>query len=247
MSEEVTVLVVSWGRADLTGRFLRSVPDDTPCMWWRNETRRDRDRMDLVGRNHHHHVEMFHSKRNIGFAGAVNRLMASVATRFALVCNSDIVLGQRAAERIAAEWTDDLGVLGCLTDRGGPQHYEAARRNGPITPWAEGLKWREYDEFLMTAEPLERHTIAELALSFSCVLFSREAWSTVGSLDESLGLAYGEDNDWCHRARLAGLTVAFTPNVLVHHDHGGSTDTTTERRLRRRGLEALTEKWGQVV
>jgi hypothetical protein len=44
----------------------------------------------------------------------------------------------------------------------------------------------------------------------------------VGLLDERFFM-YGEDLDWCLRARQAGWTVRYEPRVVVHHQHGAAS------------------------
>jgi GT2 family glycosyltransferase len=39
---------------------------------------------------------------------------------------------------------------------------------------------------------------------------------TVGGLDENFFM-YGEDLDWCHRIRQAGLAIVFYPTVTITH------------------------------
>jgi GT2 family glycosyltransferase len=53
-------------------------------------------------------------------------------------------------------------------------------------------------------------------LTFCAVLVRREAWEAVGPLEEEF-FAYGEDADWCLRARRAGRTLVHCPAARVRH------------------------------
>ena len=50
----------------------------------------------------------------------------------------------------------------------------------------------------------------------------REALDSVGLLDEGLFM-YGDDVDWCRRARKAGWEVVFYPGAKAIHDRGKTT------------------------
>jgi len=53
-------------------------------------------------------------------------------------------------------------------------------------------------------------------------MIRREALDTVGLLDEDLFM-YGDDVDWCRRARNAGWEVVFYPGGQAIHDRGKIT------------------------
>ncbi|HKR30012.1 MAG TPA: glycosyltransferase family 2 protein [Terriglobales bacterium] len=53
-------------------------------------------------------------------------------------------------------------------------------------------------------------------------MIRREAFEEVGLLDEGLFM-YGDDVDWCRRARNAGWEVVFYPGARAIHDRGKTT------------------------
>lgn len=64
----------------------------------------------------------------------------------------------------------------------------------------------------------------------ACLLITRRAFSVLGFLDPELGFA-GEDTDYCYRARLAGLRVASTPDVIVKHLRGATRDGLNQKLI----------------
>jgi GT2 family glycosyltransferase len=69
--------------------------------------------------------------------------------------------------------------------------------------------------------PLDGEPLTVDWLSGACLLIRRETWDTVGSLDEAFFL-YGEDLDWCWRARRAGWTSLYVPEAIAYHVGGAS-------------------------
>lgn len=68
--------------------------------------------------------------------------------------------------------------------------------------------------------------------------FRRNVFDMIGGFDVGLGPgtkigAVSEDLDFLYRAHKSGLKLVYSPDVLVHHDHGRSNDIHTES-LRKR-------------
>jgi hypothetical protein len=53
---------------------------------------------------------------------------------------------------------------------------------------------------------------------------------SIGLLDESFFM-YGEDIDWCYRAKQAGFRVLYYPAAVCHHYKGSSSRRTPYRAL----------------
>ena len=55
-----------------------------------------------------------------------------------------------------------------------------------------------------------------------CMLMTREAIAVVGTFDIKWGRGYGEETDWCVRARAAGFECVLADNLYVYHKHRAS-------------------------
>ena len=55
-----------------------------------------------------------------------------------------------------------------------------------------------------------------------CVAFRRDTYERLGPLDERYEVGMFEDEDYALRAKAAGLHVAWTPEVYVHHAYHAS-------------------------
>jgi GT2 family glycosyltransferase len=136
----------------------------------------------------------------------------------------------------------DVGLVGpkLVHEDGRSQH--AARRMPPLVLPAlrrPPLKrWFEHGRVvrrhLMLDVPEDRTREAEYVIG-ACQLFTREAQQRVGELDPRIPFA-PEDIDWCVRIRLAGLRVAYRPEVSVVH---GYRRTTAGSPVSRAALQHL--------
>jgi GT2 family glycosyltransferase len=74
-----------------------------------------------------------------------------------------------------------------------------------------------------------------------CMYIRRDALHAVGLLDETgLTRGYGEDSDWCLRARAAGWRHVAAPNVFVAH--AGGVSFGAEKALRVRQNNAVLRR-----
>jgi glycosyltransferase involved in cell wall biosynthesis len=81
-----------------------------------------------------------------------------------------------------------------------------------------------------------------------CFAIKRAVREVVGEFDERLfPHGYGEENDFCLRAREIGYTGAIADHVYVHHATSRSYRHGRRRRLSRRGAVALAERHGAEV
>ena len=162
-------------------------------------------------------VEVAALPRNRGFAGGADegarRALAAGAASI-LFLNSDAVLEEGALPELARALGEEPRAAAAgpliLYDDGSGRAWFAGGRVAPafgqVTHPGQGRDARR-----LPAEP----RTAEF-LTFCAVLVRREAWEAVGPLDEEF-FAYGEDADWCLRARRAGWTLAHRPAARVRH------------------------------
>ena len=61
-------------------------------------------------------------------------------------------------------------------------------------------------------------------ISFSGALVSKNLYTKLGGLNESIFM-YGEDIDFCYRAKQAGAIVSYEPNITFYHRDTGTTNS----------------------
>jgi len=159
------------------------------------------------------------------FSAISNRAVAESASEFICFLNND-------TEIIQPEWLARLVGLGNRKDVGavGPRlvHPQTGllQNSGFILGLEpDGVAASPYagKRGIRDAGPLNRLQVVHgcSAVSASCMLIRRADYLSLGGMDETLEVMYG-DVDLCLRLRRAGRRVLWTPFVTVVH-HGGVT------------------------
>lgn len=157
---------------------------------------------------------------NLGFAGGVNlalRALAGGGASYALLLNNDAELepGALAALVARAEGDPRTALVGARVVAPGG----AALDHGRVTfgPW------------LVERPAPPTAGAADAEWVSGCALLVRlAALPAIGLLDEAFFL-YGEDVDWCLRARRTGWRVVYEPAALARHAEA-SADAAGEAR-----------------
>ncbi|MDP4025838.1 glycosyltransferase [Methylobacterium sp. NEAU 140] len=181
----------------------------------------------LARRGLFHLVE---NERNMGFVRSVNRGLSLRQGKAVVLLNSDA--------QVFGDWLDRLVT-----------HAEARPRVGSITPLSNNATICSYPKFnanngmqLEIARPeldavvarINRGRAVEVPTGVGfCMYMTAESLAAVGGLDEeAFGKGYGEENDWCMRARKLGFSNLLAEDVFVYHagqisfglDEGGEYD-----------------------
>ena len=136
-------------------------------------------------------VRILETMMNIGYAGGANRAIVDwleTGEPFAVIGSHDLhVLPDTFSKLMSvAQSSDAVGVVGPRIDGG-----TAGMRVGQI-PGAATRTW----------------------VSGTCLLLRRDCVERVGLFDQRLH-SYGEDIDYCYRARAAGWTVAMADDAFA--------------------------------
>jgi GT2 family glycosyltransferase len=241
LSPTVSVVVVSYNTRAWLARCLASIPAASP----RHEVEvvvvdnaSADGSADMVARDFPT-VRLVRSDRNLGFGRAVNLGAAEAAGDYLLLLNPDGYL--------------QPGALDNLVDfaEANPQHVICGGRT--ITPegdfdprscWAAPSLWSLLCSALMlsTAWPRSplfdpeamgdyaRDEVRTVDIVTGCLLLVAMAdWRKLGGFDERY-FVYGEDAELCLRAADTGRTCAITPDAVMVHAVGVSSETTAAKQ-----------------
>jgi len=227
---KVSVLIVNYNSGDYLRRCIRSAlahRNDIEIVIWDNASNDDSLvlQKDILDR-----IRLIRSERNLGFARAVNKAIRECSGEYVALLNPD------------AEARSDFisPLLDFLEQRGGNAivgggvvnpdgTLERACMRAIPTPWSAFLRLSGISLLFPNSRRLSRYNMPQCeadkphevgAVSGSFCMFSRQVGERV-RFDEGFFL-FGEDIDFCLRAKEAGHPVWFVPSASVVHRKGVS-------------------------
>ena len=183
-------------------------------------------------------VQLIRAPRNGGYAYGNNLALREARGSSLMLLNPDtrVPPGGFAMllERLHADRR--VGIVGPKLLRPDGSMHLASRRSFPTPPVAfyrfSGLsrifprssRFGRYNlTFLDPDVPVEVDSVCG-----ACMLLRREVIDQIGLLDERFFM-YGEDLDWCLRARQAGWIVRYEPATVYLHQHGAASSKRAVR------------------
>jgi GT2 family glycosyltransferase/glycosyltransferase involved in cell wall biosynthesis len=171
------------------------------------------DELAAVGR-----IQLLRNVSNQGFVASVNRALACDTTRDAVLLNSDTLVFGDWLERLraAAYSGRTVGTVTPFTNNGAIASYplNGSDRVQPDVAAA----WHAL------AASVNSGATAQIPVGVGCCLYlRRDCLLDVGALDEAVfGRGYGEETDFCLRARMRGWSHRLAADVFVFHAGGRS-------------------------
>ena len=185
-------------------------------------------------------IKVILNDHNAGFGPGNNQGLAAATGEILVLLNNDTVVPRGWLTRLARHLDDaSIGLVGPATNRS----CNEAQIDIP---------YQTYGEFQAVArsqgERYERERLPIRMPMMFCVAFRRDTYERIGPLDERYEVGMFEDEDYALRAKAAGLHVAWTPEVYVHHAYHASIGkllpTGDYMRLVKLNQGRFEEKWG---
>jgi glycosyltransferase involved in cell wall biosynthesis/Tfp pilus assembly protein PilF len=165
----------------------------------------------LQGRAGPERVVVIRNDTNRGFAAGCNQGLQESRGRYLVLLNNDTIVTAGWLDGLTAwavhEWPS-VGLVGPMTSWSSPPQMIPVDYQSPEQ--LQAFAARRARDFARQGVKVER-------LTGFCLLLRREVWEQLGGLDESFGLGFFEDDDFCVRVREAGFTLVMALNVFVHH------------------------------
>ena len=173
---------------------------------------------------------------NRGFPAAANAGMRAAGKRDVVLLNSDTLVppGWLKRLRAAAMSAPDIGSVTPLSNDATILSYPRVNGENPVPDLAETLRLDGL------ARRVNAGVLADIptAVGF-CMYITRECLDAVGLLREDVfAQGYGEENDFCLRARHLGFRHVGAADVFVGHV-GGNSFGAAKGHLIRRNLAQL--------
>ena len=164
-------------------------------------------------------ITVVHQPVNLGFIRTMNRAMALSPRQDVVWLNADTRVHGNWLDRLrdTAYTADDIASVTPFTNNGELMSFPVSRVSSPMPTAGEQA---ELDRLASDiAGPVVE---LETGCGF-CLYIKRAALNAVGYLDEvHLSRGYGEETDWCLRARRSGWRHMGATHVFVAHKGGVS-------------------------
>ncbi len=163
-------------------------------------------------------VSILHNEHNLGFVGTCNRGFAQ-SGEDVIVLNTDIILPQGAIGRLfeVLQSDPDTATVTPVSSNayGFGFPYPIQRNQRPF-----GTSVAEVDRCFQDYSYLPAFEVPT-GIGF-CMAMKRRVMDEIGVFDDYYGKGYGEELDFCLRARAAGYANRGAPHVYVYHKGGES-------------------------
>ena len=170
-------------------------------------------------------IELIRNETNLGFAGAVNRALASCDSGDVLLVNADAWLPAGAIDRLAAvaHGAADIGTVTPFSNNGELTSYPKAHVANPL-PTSEAII-----ELDALAQRANGGSVVDLPNGIGfCLYIKRACLDAVGPLSEAYLQGYYEDVEFCLKAHEHGFRNVGATGIFV--GHAGSRSFGIQKR-----------------
>lgn len=242
----ISVVVVTFNNIDFTRSCLASLETNSDCealeivVVDNNSSDGTREFLEEWAASKSRRKVIFNDS-NRGYAAANNQGLAAASGDYFVLLNNDTYVTRGWVRTLSRHLRNDptIGLIGPVTNNIG---NEARIR----------IRYENMEEMERAASEYTRSNVGKLVelrtLAFYCVMLPRTAYERVGPLDESFGLGFFEDDDYCRRVERLGLRAVCAHDVFVHHHLSASflkLDTETRRKLFDTNRALYESKWGK--
>ncbi len=183
-------------------------------------------------------VHLIENPANAGFTRANNQVIPQCRSDLILLLNPDTVIRDGALDKIVQFMDEhpEVGVAGGRVENEDGSLQLACRRSLP-TPKVAFYRLTGLSRLFPRSKVMAQYNLTYLdpdqphevdAVSGAFLLIRRQVVDQIGLLDENFWI-FGEDIDWCIRAKRAGWKVMFYPQARILHYKGIGCSTNSRK------------------
>jgi GT2 family glycosyltransferase len=167
---------------------------------------------------------------DVGFAAANNEGLKISTGRYVVLLNADTEVSEDTIETMInfMDSRPDIGVATGKLVLAVSGKLDPACRRGFPTPWVSFARFSGLAKLFPKSALFNRYNMSYLSeddeyeidsCSGAFQMSRREVVDKIGYLDDTFYM-YGEDIDWCYRAKEAGWKVYYYPKTVILHYKG---------------------------
>lgn len=230
---DLSVIIVNFNTKELLQKCLQAVLDSQTAfsheVWVVDNASTDGS-VEMV-KAEFSSVKLLESKENVGYAKANNQAIKKSQARYVLLLNSDVEVSTDTFDKMLSFMDNNptVGISGCKVIKPDGRLDKACRRSfpNPVNAFFRLFGFSLlFPKSLLASYNLgylPEDEIAEIdSVMGAFLLIRRAVIEKIDLLDEDFFM-YGEDLDFCFRAKKAGFKVMYVPITTVVHYKGSSS------------------------
>jgi GT2 family glycosyltransferase len=212
--DRISVVIPNWNGEKIIGSCISSLQNQTfPPYEIIVVDNASTDLSKKIIRKIHPNINLIELKKNLGFAGAVNRGIKVAKGNYILIFNNDARADSNLLKVLIH--TIKEKKVGAVTPRVIRDKYPRSMESaGDFINIVGQAFHRGYGDSINRWNKKEEVFLVPA----TAALFAKSVFHDVGLFDESF-FAYGEDVDWCLRAQILGYRFFYEPKGIVYHKH----------------------------
>jgi len=183
-------------------------------------------------RNRYPDVKLIANSKNVGFGKANNKAMQIASGDYFILINPDTFVKNDTLEKLLSffESNKNVDIATCKVLNPDGSLQLACRRSFP-SPWISFTKIIGLNKLFPKTKLFAKYNLTYLdenktyevdAISGSFMMFKREVYDKIGGFDTDFFM-YGEDLDFCYRAKKNGFKIYYYHETEIIHYKGEST------------------------
>jgi len=238
------IVIVNYKSSDYLAGCLAGIPKSTPGIRISaavvdNNSSEEEELAKL--RENYPWIDFLFNRENLGFSKACNQGIKCREADLYLLLNPDTVVNPEALESCAQFLLEnqEAGIAGCRILNADGSVQRASRRNIP-TPASAFLHFTGLHRLLGKNSRVKTYNppipegdspLESEAVSGSFLMFKKDVNRKNGYLDEDYFM-YGEDLDFCLKARHDGWKIYYLPQAsIIHHKRISSSRSPDSANL----------------
>ncbi len=178
-------------------------------------------------------VEVKRNEQALGFVQNANRGFRETKSDFVALLNSDTVVTPGWLSRLVEAVQSDPKIA-CVM----PMSNQCSFHSVEIP-----MGWNIFQYSADLGRRMKRTCFDAVTVGGFCLLMRREALNEVGVYDEVFGRGYGEESDWCMRARSLGWRVCGTEDTFVYHRGKVSFKSFKDETFHKGNYQTFMRRW----
>lgn len=231
---DLSIIIVNWNTKDFLFNCLNSIYENTKSIKYEiiivdNNSSDESCNMIKDKFKEKDNLILIENKDNKGFAGANNQAIKISNGKAILLLNPDTIVNEDVIEKTYHCLMRDskLGVAGCKVLNPDKTLQLACRRMAP-KPKDAFFKLFGLSKLFNNNKTMTRYNLSHVSedefldvdsVSGCFLMIKKEVIKKIGLLDETYFM-YGEEMDWCMRAKAAGYIVRYCPVGTIVHFKG---------------------------